>query len=108
RDITPDGGNLRQPGTITARYPGHMIHVDVKKVGKIPDGGGWKVHGRDSALGRASKRGKGRPGWLHLPSLGDRRVLAPGLHRTTRGRDSGDDDRIPPSGVRVFRRARDH
>ena len=72
RDITPDGGNLRQPGTITARYPGHMIHVDVKKVGKIPDGGGWKVHGRDSALGRASKRGKGRRvGYTYLHSAID-------------------------------------
>jgi transposase InsO family protein len=72
RDITPDGGNLRQPGTITARYPGHMIHVDVKKVGKIPDGGGWKVHGRNSALGRASKRGKGRRvGYTYLHSAID-------------------------------------
>src|SRR5699024_5702403 len=72
RDITPDGGTLRQAGTITARYPGHMIHVDVKKVGKIPDGGGWKVHGRDSALGRASKRGKGRRvGYTYLHSAID-------------------------------------
>ena len=102
RDITPDGGNLRQPGTITARYPGHMIHVDVKKVGKIPDGGGWKVHGRDSDLGRASKRVEGPAGRLHLPPLGDRRVLPPGLRRTARGRDSSDDDRVPPSGVRVL------
>ncbi len=23
-----------------------MIHVDVKKAGRIPDGGGWRVHGR--------------------------------------------------------------
>lgn len=72
RDITPDGEDLRRPGTITARYPGHMIHVDVKKVGKIPDGGGWKVHGRDSDLGRASKRGKGRRvGYTYLHSAID-------------------------------------
>jgi transposase len=108
RDITPDGENLRRPGTITARYPGHMIHIDVKKVGKIPDGGGWKVHGRDSDLGRASKRGEGPAGRLHLPPLGDRRVLPPGLHQAARGRDSSDDDRVPPSGVRVLRCARDH
>ncbi len=39
-----------QPGTapIIARWPGHMVHVDVKKVGRIPDGGGWRVHGRGS------------------------------------------------------------
>jgi hypothetical protein len=25
-----------------------MAHLDVKKVGRIPDGGGWRVHGRNS------------------------------------------------------------
>lgn len=27
-------------------HPGSMIHVDVKKLGKIPDGGGWRTVGR--------------------------------------------------------------
>jgi transposase InsO family protein len=27
--------------------PGELIHIDVKKLGRIPDGGGWRVHGRD-------------------------------------------------------------
>jgi len=26
--------------------PGELIHVDVKKISAIPDGGGWKLHGR--------------------------------------------------------------
>ena len=26
--------------------PGELVHVDVKKLGRIPDGGGWKAHGR--------------------------------------------------------------
>jgi transposase InsO family protein len=26
--------------------PGELIHVDVKKIGAIPDGGGWRLHGR--------------------------------------------------------------
>jgi len=26
--------------------PGGLVHVDVKKVGGIPDGGGWRIHGR--------------------------------------------------------------
>lgn len=25
---------------------GELVHVDVKKFGRIPDGGGWRVHGR--------------------------------------------------------------
>ena len=28
--------------------PGELIHVDVKKLGRIPDGGGWRAHGRGS------------------------------------------------------------
>ncbi|TXC95136.1 IS481 family transposase [Streptomyces sp. ISID311] len=42
----------RLTGTVIRRYerdrPGELIHVDVKKLGRIPDGGGHKVHGRDA------------------------------------------------------------
>ena len=27
-------------------HPGDLIHVDVKKLGKVPDGGGWRYVGR--------------------------------------------------------------
>ena len=27
-------------------HPGAMLHVDVKKLGNIPDGGGWRYVGR--------------------------------------------------------------
>jgi transposase InsO family protein len=27
-------------------YPGSLVHMDVKKLGRIPDGGGWKALGR--------------------------------------------------------------
>jgi len=55
RDLDVDGQPLRQQpaGKIIARYPGHMIHLDVKKVGRIPPGGGWRVHGRGSDADRA-------------------------------------------------------
>jgi transposase InsO family protein len=72
--LDADGEPLRAPGKITARYPGHMIHVDVKKVGRIPDGGGWRVHGRDSAQQRAADRAKtggARAGYTYLHSAVD-------------------------------------
>ena len=25
--------------------PGDLLHVDVKKLGRVPDGGGWRLHG---------------------------------------------------------------
>jgi len=28
------------------KHPGDLIHVDVKKLGKVPDGGGWRYVGR--------------------------------------------------------------
>jgi len=29
--------------------PGELVHVDVKKLAGIPDGGGWRIHGRRQA-----------------------------------------------------------
>ncbi len=29
--------------------PGELIHVDIKKLSGIPDGGGWRIHGRGQA-----------------------------------------------------------
>lgn len=44
------GEMIRASKTTAARYerdrPGELVHMDVKKLGKIPDGGGWKAHGR--------------------------------------------------------------
>lgn len=34
--------------------PGSLVHVDVKKLGRIPDGGGWRAHGRSEEV-----RGRG-------------------------------------------------
>ncbi|WP_343875592.1 helix-turn-helix domain-containing protein, partial [Brachybacterium alimentarium] len=67
RDITPDGENLRSPGKIIARYPGHMVHMDVKKVGKLRDGGGWWAHGRGSVQDK-KKHGQ-RVGYAYLHSI---------------------------------------
>jgi transposase InsO family protein len=34
--------------------PGELVHVDIKKLGRIPDGGGHRIHGRP--LGRRNSR----------------------------------------------------
>jgi leucine-zipper of insertion element IS481/Integrase core domain len=31
---------------ITMTRPGELVHPDIKKLGRIPTGGGWRVHGR--------------------------------------------------------------
>ena len=35
--------------------PGELLHVDVMKLGRIPDGGGWRVHGRDATVDHRHK-----------------------------------------------------
>ncbi|WP_326683604.1 IS481 family transposase [Streptomyces microflavus] len=51
----------RPTGTLIRRYerdlPGELIHIDVKKLGRIPDGGGHKTLGRQA--GRATRSNMG-------------------------------------------------
>jgi hypothetical protein len=53
------------------RQSGDLLHVDVKKLGRIPPGGGWRAHGR-----RWTGRTRGQ-GWdcVHV-AVGDRSRLA--------------------------------
>lgn len=51
RECDPLTGKvIRASKTTTVRYerpaPRDLIHIDVMKIGKIPDGGGWKANGR--------------------------------------------------------------
>lgn len=51
-----------------------MIHVDAKKVGRFPEGGGWRAHGRGSAQAKAVGRAKTRDtrtGYVYLHSATD-------------------------------------
>ena len=42
--------------------PGELLHIDVKKLGRVPDGGGWRVHGRSESV-----RGRGNGyDYLHV------------------------------------------
>jgi transposase InsO family protein len=54
RDRDPiTGAVIRASKTTAVRYerdrPGELVHMDVKKIGRIPDGGGWRAHGRAAA-----------------------------------------------------------
>ena len=74
KDLDPEGHSNRVVGTITARFAGHMVHLDVKKVGRIPDGGGWRAHGHGSAQhkkSRAAKKAGARAGYVYLHSIID-------------------------------------
>jgi transposase InsO family protein len=55
----------RPSGQVIRRYerahPGELVHLDTKKLGRIPAGGGHRIHGRDSTQHRKrdSRRGPG-------------------------------------------------
>ncbi|MGY1693260.1 DDE-type integrase/transposase/recombinase, partial [Geodermatophilus sp. SYSU D01105] len=64
----------RATGEPIRRYehdtPGALLHVDVKKLGNIPDGGGWRYVGRaQGKRNRAATPGKPRTA-VHDPKLG--------------------------------------
>lgn len=63
--------------------PGELIHVDVKKIGGIPDGGGWRVHGR----GNDTTSGHSGVGYRYIHSaLDDRtRLVYSEIHSDEKG-----------------------
>jgi transposase InsO family protein len=57
RELDPVTGTvIRATRRSAQRYehdhPGSLIHIDVKKLGRIPDGGGWRLHGRSERPNR--------------------------------------------------------
>jgi transposase InsO family protein len=74
RECDPLTGQvIRSSKTTAVRYerdrPGELVHMDVKKIGKIPDGGGWRAHGRQMGSTAAAK--KARIGYDYVHSLVD-------------------------------------
>jgi transposase InsO family protein len=67
------GEVIRASKTTAVRYerdsPGELVHMDVKKIGRIPDGGGWRAHGR-AAVSLTRDR-KGRVGFDYVHSVVD-------------------------------------
>lgn len=74
RECDPLTGEVIRASKTTAvryehAYPGSLAHMDVKKIGKIPAGGGWKAHGRQ--MGKTSAQKKAKIGFDYVHSLVD-------------------------------------
>jgi transposase InsO family protein len=63
RDLDRITGELLRSRATDERYehprPGDLLHVDVKKLGKIPDGGGWRLDGTHALDHRSKGSGTG-------------------------------------------------
>ena len=67
------GEPIRSSKMTAQRYErdraGELVHMDVKKIGRIPDGGGWRAHGR--AMSRTAASKKARLGYDYVHSVVD-------------------------------------
>lgn len=52
---------VRRPAPVRyeATRPGELVHVDIKKLGRIPDGGRWRMLGRQAGTRNNKKQGLG-------------------------------------------------
>ena len=69
----PVRATRRRPTRYEHNAPGDLVHVDIKKLGRIPDGGGHKIHGRAKGK-RNSRRGMGY--WYIHNAIDDHSRLA--------------------------------
>ena len=89
----------RPTGRVIRRYehqrPGDLVHVDVKKLGKVPPGGGWRAHGRQAVRGQ---RRQAKVGYCFVHSAVDdhSRLAYSEIH----------DDEQATTAVGFWRRAR--
>ena len=99
----------RATGEPVRRYehaaPGELLHVDVKKLGNVPDGGGWRYLGRQQGeKNRAATPGKARSkhrgpligtAFVHTVLVDHSRVVYAEIH----------DDETAATATAVLRRA---
>ena len=73
--LDPITGEVIRSSKVTAvRYereqPGELVHMDVKKLGRIPEGGGWRGRGQ-LVSNHATKKDKTKIGFDYVHSLVD-------------------------------------
>jgi hypothetical protein len=79
----------RATGEPIRRYeadrPGELVHIDVKKLGDIPDGGGWRILGKPEGLAnRQAHRGRPRKVQPSPPTHRTRRPAHQQVHQPHR------------------------
>ena len=76
RECDPMTGEvIRSSKTTSTRYereqPGELVHMDVKKLGRIPDGGGWRGRGELASNHRSKTDKSIKVGYDYVHSLVD-------------------------------------
>src|SRR4051812_715325 len=76
----PTGRVIRR---IHTDRPGELVHIDVKKLGRIPPGGGWRAHGRGNVV-HSSKTKVGYD-YVHSAIDAHSRLAFSEIHANERG-----------------------
>lgn len=67
------------------QHPGELIHVDVKKIGKISDDGGWRLHGRAATSAERNKRERIGYDYVHAAVDDHSRLAYVEIHDVEKG-----------------------
>jgi hypothetical protein len=91
------GAVIRASKATAVRYersrPGELVHMDVKKLARIPDGGGWRAHGRAAT-------GTGTDAWASSAVNSTPSATRPTLRARTSGtRSASTSGRAASAGV---------
>ena len=102
------GQRIRASKITSVRYeraqPGELVHMDVKKLGRIPDGGGWRAHGRSEQV---RGRGNGYDAATAMTTCTPWSTTTPaGLLRDPARREGRHLRPVLPTSGRLLRRAR--
>ncbi len=65
--------------------PGELVHIDVKKLGRIPQGGGWRMRGRSAQTESGKKQRSGGYDYLHAVVDDHSRLAYVEVHPDERG-----------------------
>jgi len=71
--------NTRPPQRYQRERPGELIHVDIKKIAGIPDGGGWRTRGRGYE-GEGSKHRRAGYRYIHTAVDDRSRIIYSEIH----------------------------
>lgn len=105
RECDPITGEvIRSSKTTAVRYehdrPGELVRMDVKKIDRIPDGGRWRVHGRENREATKRPRQEDR---IRLHPLARRRPFTAGVLRGLARRERTNLRGVPRTRHRLLR-----
>ena len=90
RDLDPVTGTVIRASRRTANryehdHPGSLIHVDVKKLGRIPDGGGWRADPSQTATVHRTSHRRAGYDYVHTVIDDHSRVAYAEIHDDEKG-----------------------